>query len=117
MTPNESKYGYAFSIGENNLHVGLHSLHDTHPDALTPVLLLAKGSDWEEVTRYDTLWKDVQEDIYPDPEKMATDIIKKFNTDLKQFAEGGEMTWNQKLGSIFQLRLALVTNQLVINPA
>jgi len=77
-------------------------------------MLLKNGAAWDEISRYDTLWPDLQNDL--GHEYLAESMIKKFNKDLEKYAAGGEMSFNQKLGAIFLLRLVLVGEQIVIKP-
>ena len=113
MKPKDAKYKFDFTIGANDFSIGLYALNVApHEEILTPVMLLKNGAAWDEIFRYDTLWNDIQEDI--DPETMAGYIVSAANKALEKYSEGGEMTWNQKLGAIFQLRMALVNEQIII---
>jgi len=117
INPNNSKGGYEFQIGANTFYAGLFTFPAdpvTFPDILQPFLLIKNGSGWDIIDEYDPLWTDVQEDIYPDPERIAIAIIDRFNLSLEQYTVVGAMTWNQKLIAIFELRLVLVNQQIEI---
>ena len=115
MNPTDAKYKFDFTIGANDFSIGLYTLHEApHEEILTPVMLLKNGAAWDEVSRYDTLWTDLQEEL--SEEYLANSMIKKFNKDLEKYSAGGEMSFNQKLGAIFLLRMVLVDEQIVIKP-
>jgi len=117
ITPTDAQgRGYAFTIGANSFYAGLFDFDPIKwPGIVYPALLLKKGSDWELIKQFDTLWEDIQKDI--DVETLAGLIIKSFNETLKKYSEGGEMSVIDKLAFIFQMRLALVKDQLVIKAA
>lgn len=115
LNPEDARGGYEFQIGANTFYTGLFTYPAdpiSYPDILQPFLLIKNGSNWDVIDEYDALWTDLQEDITPD--RMAVEIIKRFNKTLEQYTTGGAMTWNQKLIAIFQLRLVLVNQQIQI---
>jgi len=116
MPSNAAYPGFQFEVRNATLYIGLFNLHPEREDeTLTPLLLeRISGNDWKEVDRYDTLWDDVQTEIYPDPEKAAQSILNNFNKTIETISGGVAMTWNQKLAGIFRLRLELVEELLAI---
>ena len=115
MNPTDAQYKFDFTLNGNDFSIGLYTLHDApHNEILTPVMLIKNGAAWDEVSRYDSLWTDIQEDL--GEEYLAESMIKKFNKELEKYSAGGEMSFNQKLGAIFLLRLALVGEQIVVKP-
>ena len=115
MNPTDAKYNFDFTIGANDFSIGLYALNVApHEEILTPVMLLKNGAAWDEISRYDSLWTDLQDDL--GVEYLAESMIKKFNKELEKYSAGGEMSFNQKLGAIFLLRLVLVGEQIVIKP-
>lgn len=109
--------GYAFAIGKNQFFAGLFDFDPVKfPGIVTPKLLIKNGTTWELVKAYDTIWKDVQEDIFPNPDDLAVSIVNNFNKELEKYQEGGELSYVDKLALIFQMRLALVGGKLTIKP-
>jgi len=116
MNPTEAKYKYDFTLNGKSFSAGLYELDAAKwPDILTPILFINEAGKWSEVARFDTIWSDLKEDVNPD--LMATLIVKKFNEALKQYGGVGELSWNQKLGAIFQMRMALVDGKLIVKSA
>jgi len=119
MKPQDAAYeGFTFQLGTNTFFIGLFFYPDQvkYPGIVQPHLLIKNGTEWDVVHKTDVIWKDVQEDIYPDPEKLAVSVIRVFNEKLEQYTTGGELTYAQKLALIFQFRLALSNETLIIKP-
>jgi hypothetical protein len=125
MIPTDAAYKFDFTIGTNTFSAGLYDLSfypggypafdpKVHVDILFGMLLIKNGAKWDVLSKTDAMWKDIQSDI--GPEHLAKSIINTFNKAIEKYTPGGEMTFNQKIGAIFQLRMALVQNQLVIKP-
>lgn len=115
MNPIDATYTYNFTLNSNTFSMGLYILDaEAWPDILTPILLIQKEGQWEIVKQYDTLWTDIQE---LGPEYLSGSIVKAFNKALEEYTSGGELTFNQELTAIFQLRLALVGELLVLKDA
>lgn len=105
---------YNFTIDTGQYSIGLYDAEDPYyPDIVYPALWSKQDGVWYEIDTYQPLLIDVQEDFTP--EYIASSIIKKFNITLASHG-GTPMSWNQKLAAIFQLRLSVANNQLVIKP-
>lgn len=104
-----------FNVNNNIIVIGFADKGiEGQSDVIQPLLLKQNDADWNVIKEYDIIWLDLQESLTPD--YVATSIVTMFNKELEKLQEGGALTWNQKLIAIFQLRLALVDNQFVINP-
>jgi len=110
--------GYNFTLNGNNFFIGLFYFDKVNwPGTVYPALLLDKGTvDWEVIHQSDTIWDDVKEDIYTNPEDLAVSIIRQFNKVLEQYQVGGELSYEEKLSNIFRFRLVLDKGFLKINP-
>lgn len=103
-----------FNVNNNIIVIGfVDKSTAAHADIIQPVLLKQNGADWEVLKEYDVIWNDLKEELTPD--YIASSIVNMFNKELEKLQNGGELTWNQKLIAIFQLRLSLVNNQFKIN--
>jgi len=84
-----------------------------HPDENYKEYFRAElHADGAQVASSDYAWKDVQEDIYPDPADYAKSAIRNFNKYLSEKHPNSEGTYADKVAAFFLNNVRLAGNQL-----